>query len=108
MPSSISLPHSLRNPWALVAIATALLLSGTLVISANAATLAITTTSLHDGAMGQSYDSATATLAATGGTSPYSWSVQSGALPAGLSLSSAGAISGTPSALGNTTFTVKV
>ena len=46
-------------------------------------------------------------LAATGGVAPYSWSVASGTLPAGLSLSSAGVLSGTPTVLGTSTFTVK-
>ena len=41
------------------------------------------------------------TLQAAGGTSPYSWSIASGSLPAGLTLSSAGVITGTPSAAGN-------
>ena len=59
--------------------------------------LSITTTSLSQGQTGVAYS---ATLSATGGTSPYSWSIKSGNLPAGLSLSSAGAISGTPSAAG--------
>ena len=41
-----------------------------------------------------------ATLQATGGTPPYKWSMKSGTLPAGTSLSAAGIISGTPSAAG--------
>src|SRR5215813_10595089 len=41
------------------------------------------------------------TLQAAGGASPYSWSIASGSLPAGLTLSSAGVITGTPSAAGN-------
>jgi mannan endo-1,4-beta-mannosidase len=41
------------------------------------------------------------TLQAAGGSSPYSWSIASGSLPAGLTLSSSGVISGTPSAAGN-------
>ncbi|MDB6120964.1 MAG: hypothetical protein JWO08_4745, partial [Verrucomicrobiaceae bacterium] len=36
------------------------------------------------------------TLTATGGNAPYSWSLQAGSLPAGLSLSTGGVISGTP------------
>ena len=46
---------------------------------------------------------------ATGGVTPYSWSVVSGSLPTGLSLgSSSGTISGTPSASGTSNFTVRV
>jgi len=49
------------------------------------------------------------TLAATGGDGTYSgWSVSSGSLPTGLSLSAAGVISGTPTAAGVYTFTVTV
>lgn len=47
-------------------------------------------------------------LSAAGGTAPYTWSVSSGSLPAGLTLSSAGALSGTPTAAGSSTFTVQV
>lgn len=60
------------------------------------APLAVTTTSLPAGTVGNAY---TATLAASGGTSPYKWSLTGGSLPPGLSLSAAtGAITGTPSA----------
>ena len=47
------------------------------------------------------------TLTATGGTGPYTWSLVSGTLPAGLSLSGA-AISGTPTTVGTSTFTLRV
>jgi hypothetical protein len=61
---------------------------------ATAASLTITTPlTLQSGASGFSYS---ATLAAIGGTPPYTWAVTSGALPPGLVLSSAGVISGTP------------
>ena len=46
-------------------------------------------------------------LSASGGKPPYSWSIGSGALPAGLALS-ASAISGTPTAAGPFQFTVNV
>ncbi|MVA23104.1 putative Ig domain-containing protein [Agrobacterium vitis] len=47
------------------------------------------------------------TVTASGGTSPYSYAVTSGTLPAGLSLNtSTGEISGTPTAAANTSFTV--
>ena len=48
------------------------------------------------------------TLQAANGTTPYSWSVVSGALPSGLALSSGGTISGTPTKVGGYTFTVQV
>jgi len=53
-----------------------------------------------------------ATCAATGGVSPFTWSISAGALPAGLAPSattgSSISISGTPSATGPYSFTVKV
>lgn len=48
-----------------------------------------------------------ATLRAAGGRAPYHWSVSKGRLPKGLTLSDAGAISGTP-ASGGAVFTVAV
>ncbi len=50
----------------------------------------------------------TTNLLATGGTMPYSWSVKTGSLPDGLSLSSDGVLSGTPSGFGTFTFTLEV
>jgi uncharacterized repeat protein (TIGR01451 family) len=41
-------------------------------------------------------------------TEPFTWTVDSGTLPPGLSLSSAGAITGTPTAAGTFDFTVKL
>jgi acid phosphatase len=65
----------------------------------------VTTTTLPNGTVAQAYS---AQLNATGGTSPYSWSVSSGSLPAGLSLSPSGMISGTPTTAGTPTFTATV
>jgi Putative Ig domain len=68
--------------------------------------LVITTTSLPNARRNKNYS---ATLAATGGTTPYTWSVVVGTLPPGLSLnSSTGAITGRASALGTWSFTVQV
>jgi hypothetical protein len=66
----------------------------------------ITTTAgtLPGGVIGTPYS---VTLAGAGGIAPYSWSITQGTLPAGLALNaSTGAISGTPSAAGSTSFTV--
>jgi len=73
---------------------------------ASSPTLAVATTSLVAGTGGQAYS---ATLAATGGTGPYSWSLDgsSGPLPAGLSIDPSGVISGTPTASGSYPITVK-
>jgi hypothetical protein len=49
-----------------------------------------------------------ASLSATGGTTPYSWSLSSGLLPAGLSLSSTGTISGIATTAGSRSFEVTV
>ena len=70
------------------------------------APLAITTTSLPAATGGAAYS---ATLAATGGITPYTWSVSSGSLPPGLTLNpSTGVISGTPDVAGTYDFTVTV
>lgn len=62
---------------------------------------AITTTSLPEGQVGTAYNQ---TLTATG-DDPITWSV-SGSLPAGLSLSEDGKITGTPTTAGDYKFTV--
>jgi hypothetical protein len=50
-----------------------------------------------------------ASLAATGGSPPYAWTVSAGQLPAGLTLdASAGALSGIPTAPGNFDFVLTV
>jgi PKD repeat protein len=65
----------------------------------------ITTPSpLPDGNDGVNYS---LTFATSGGSSPFTWAVSAGSLPAGLSLSSAGVISGKPTAVGTASFTVQ-
>jgi uncharacterized protein (TIGR03437 family) len=68
--------------------------------------LTITTTSLPNGVVNVVYPSTT--LQAAGGNPPYTWTVSAGALPAGMTLNSAGVLSGTPSASGPFSFTAKV
>ena len=65
----------------------------------------VQTTSLPAGTVGDAY---AATLTASSGTPPYAWSVVSGALPAGLALSTSGAITGTPTTAETSQFTVQV
>jgi len=49
------------------------------------------------------------TLVASGGTGPYTWSVSSGSLPAGITLDpGTGTLAGTPTAAGTSIFTVEV
>lgn len=68
--------------------------------------VAITTTSLPDAAVGTAYD---VTVGVTGGDAPYTFSLASGSLPAGLQLTADGRISGSPTGdPGSSTFAVKV
>ncbi|MFZ4857456.1 MAG: putative Ig domain-containing protein [Desulfuromonadaceae bacterium] len=46
-------------------------------------------------------------LTAKAGSSPYSWSLLSGTMPPGVTISSGGLISGTPTVSGNYTFTIR-
>lgn len=76
----------------------------TLTITVAPATLVVATTSLPGAQVGVSYS---VQLQASGGTPPYTWSMASGSLPAGLTLSSSGVISGTPLTAGSASFTVQ-
>lgn len=69
------------------------------------AVLGVATSSLQRGVVGFPYS---ANLTASGGYRPYSWTLSSGALPAGLRLDPSGSISGTPTAAGASGFGVTV
>jgi hypothetical protein len=79
--------------------------TGSTTLTVQTAPLTITTTSLPDAAQNSPYS---VTLAASGGTPPYKWSLASGTLPPGLGLSTGGVISGTPTTRGAFSFTVGV
>jgi hypothetical protein len=68
--------------------------------------LVVSTNSLPDGVENVPYGGET--LAASGGDGSYAWTVTTGALPTGLSLSPAGMISGTPAMAETQDFTVRV
>ena len=69
------------------------------------APLAITTASLPGATVGEALS---VTLAATGGNGGYTWSEGAQALPAFLSLSAGGVLSGTPDTAGSFAFDVQV
>lgn len=78
----------------------------TLTVDAGGAVvLAVTPSSVPAATVGAAYSQAMTT---TGGTAPYTYTVAAGALPAGVTLSTGGALSGTPTAAGSFNFTVLV
>ncbi|MCC4605685.1 putative Ig domain-containing protein [Xanthomonas campestris pv. parthenii] len=75
------------------------------VLTVNTATLVIAQGTLPPAVNGTAYAQ---TLTVSGGVAPYAFTVSSGTLPAGLTLAPNGTLSGTPSAEGNSTFTITV
>ncbi|GAB3102786.1 putative Ig domain-containing protein [Lysobacter terrae] len=76
----------------------------TVSITVSAPTIVVSPSTLPNGVAGAAYSQ---TLSGSGGTSPYTFSLVSGALPVGMSLSSAGVFSGTPITAGTFNFTVR-
>lgn len=77
----------------------------TLSITIAPASLQITTTELNSGTVNTFYQSQ---LDATGGTTPYTWSLVSGKLPVGLTLNRSGLIAGIPVVASQSNFTIQV
>ena len=72
----------------------------------SSADFAVSTTAADFGVVGNAY---TSTLATTGGTAPFTWTLFGGTLPTGLSLDAGtGVVSGTPTAEENPTATFTV
>jgi hypothetical protein len=67
--------------------------------------VSVVTTSLPGGTVGVSYSQ---TLQGTGGVTPYTWTLSSGSLPGGTTLSSGGIISGMPTTAQTANFAVKL
>lgn len=73
-------------------------------LSVPAPTVTITPATLTNGTAASPYSQQ---LTAAGGIAPYTYTLTAGALPAGLTLSSSGLLSGTPTASGSFAFTVR-
>ena len=69
------------------------------------APLTITTQQLPRASVGTPYSQ---TLGASGGQTPYTWALQSGALPEGLVLNQTGSISGIPDRAGSVSFVLRL
>jgi hypothetical protein len=82
--------------------------SGSVQITVNPSPVVITT-SVPPATVGAQYS---AGISASGGTSPYSWSVKSGSLPSGLSISAGtgitATVTGTPTVWGSNSTTIQV
>ena len=77
--------------------------TGPVVVTVNPVSPLTLNGSLPNAVLGQAY---TQTLQAAGGIPPYTYALTAGSLPAGLTLSTTGVISGTPTAVGASSFTV--
>ncbi|PHV30213.1 autotransporter outer membrane beta-barrel domain-containing protein [Janthinobacterium sp. BJB312] len=78
--------------------------AATVTITVGTPTVTIVQTSVAGGTVGAAYSQ---TLTAANGLAPYTYAISAGALPAGVSLSSAGLLAGTPTAGGTFNFTVR-
>jgi uncharacterized protein (TIGR03437 family) len=74
-------------------------------ITAGSTPLTVFSTSLTNATAGQPYNG---TVSAAGGTTPYTWSQAGGALPAGMTVNSAGQVTGTANVPGGYSFGVRV
>ncbi|MCF8506358.1 MAG: hypothetical protein K9G59_15710 [Caulobacter sp.] len=74
-------------------------------LAVSAPTMSLSPAVLSDGIQGEAYTPVA--FAGQGGTAPYSFSLTSGALPTGLTLSNTGQLSGTPIQSGDFSFTVR-
>jgi hypothetical protein len=80
-------------------------LSSAATLTVNANPTITTTSPLTAGMVGSAYS---VTLASSSGTSPYKYAVTGGTLPTGVTLSTGGVLSGTPTANGTYNFAVTV
>ncbi|HUQ91995.1 MAG TPA: putative Ig domain-containing protein [Bryobacteraceae bacterium] len=104
---------AIRYPFSTVTVTLACQTSGG-TLSSSTATFTVlppppvitTTSPLPSGTADQSYSPLT--FAVAGGTAPYAWSLPGGSIPPGMTLSSNGTLSGTPTTAGTYSFTIRV
>lgn len=110
----LSFPVSLVNPVAITAQVTAAMTatqgSHSIVLSCPVPVLSMMDpVTLPNGKAGSTYSAAIAPMTGiSGGVPPYTWSLTGGSLPIGVSLSSSGVVTGTPSGAGTFNFTYLV
>ena len=80
---------------------------GNVALTCTTVTTTISPATLPDGALGAAYSQTLSASSANGAVAPFTFTVTAGALPAGLTLSSAGVLSGTPTTAGSFNFTVQ-
>ncbi|MCX6857001.1 MAG: Ig domain-containing protein, partial [Verrucomicrobia bacterium] len=82
-----------------------LTIEDTVLFKQQCSTITLNPSTLPSGVIGTSYSQ---TITSTGGVAPYTYNLTTGTLPSGLSLSSAGVISGTPSTANGTGTSITV
>jgi hypothetical protein len=77
---------------------------GATCVTASCPVIAVAPAVFPDAILGTPYSQ---NLAGTGGIGPYTFSVTAGTLPAGMTLTAAGVLAGTPTTAGQSTFTIR-
>ncbi|GAB3348835.1 hypothetical protein GCM10027430_10210 [Lysobacter tyrosinilyticus] len=85
---------------------TAIAADATVALTCTTVTVGITPANLPAATYNAAYSQTLTASSGNGGTAPYTFSIASGALPGGMTLSAAGTLSGTPTAAGSFNFTV--
>lgn len=107
-PPGLPIPPTLPNLLPIIVTATSVanpLGRASAIVNLGLAQLSIVSSSLPPAQAGVNYS---VTLQSSGGAGPYTWSIASGSLPLGLTLSGNGTITGTTTQVGAFSFSAKV